>query len=383
MKIAFILRSVVLTGGRERVVIDKMNWLAERRHDVLLITYEQGKHPMSFRLHPKINHVDIDCRYFTIYNYSLLLRPFLMVKMKHKFKKELRSLLANYRFDVVVMPHNIVEYQYGIASMSSVISVVYESHRASAEFVRGGLLKMLTNHIYFFPMLKKINMVIALTQGDSKFWERHCNHVQTVANPLSSYPNTIEDCSKEEGRILYVGRLHHVKRIDRLIHAFSMIADKYPLWHIDIFGDGEEKIRLQNMISDFGLTERVIIHKPVSTIFEEYRRSQFLVLSSDSEGFSLVVVEAMACGIPVVSTDCPFGPREMVDDGKTGLLSRLEAEDLAAKMEWMMTHDSERKKMGLQAHQAVSRFEKNKVMEEWEKAYLLAVKSFNLTLHLS
>lgn len=383
MNIAFILRSIVLTGGIERVIVEKLNWLAERGHQVMLITYEQGNHAMSFPLHPKVNHVDIECRYFTIYKYSLLLRPFLMFRMKLKFKKELHSLLAKYGIEVVVMPHNIAEYQSVIASMSSITSVVYESHSASTEFVRGGLFKKLRNNICFFPMLKKINMVIALTKGDSIFWKRHCNHVQTVVNPLSSYPNTMEDCSKEEGRILYVGRLHRVKRIDRLIQAFSMIADKYPLWHIDIFGEGEEKSRLQNLIYDFGLTERVVIHKPVSTIFEEYRRSQFLVLSSDSEGFSLVIVEAMACGIPVVSTDCPFGPREIVDDGKTGLLSRLEAEDLAAKMEWMITHESERQKMGLQAHQAVSRFEKNKVMEEWEKAYLLAVKSFNLTLHLS
>ncbi len=339
----------------------------------MLVTYEQGRHPVSFSLHPKVNHVDIECRYFTIYKYSLLLRPFLMFRMKQKFKKKLRSLIAEYGIDVVVMPHNVEEFQYAIASMSSITSVVYESHSASTEFIRGGLLGMLMNNICFFPMLKRIKMVVALTKGDSMFWKRHCDHVQTVANPLSSYPNTLAECSKEEGRILYVGRLHHVKRIDRLIQAFSMIADKYPLWHIDIFGDGEEKNRLQNMISDCGLTERVVIHKPVSTIFEEYGRSQFLVLSSDSEGFSMVIVEAMACGIPVVSTDCPFGPREIVDDGKNGLLSRLEAEDLAAKMEWMITHDQERQEMGLQAHQTVSRFENNKVMEEWEKAYLLAV----------
>ena len=373
MKIAFILRSVVLTGGIERVIIDKINWLAERGHYVMLITYEQGLHPMSFPLHPKVNHVDIECRYFTIYKHSLLLRPFLMFRMKQKFKKELRSLLAKHGIEVVVMPHNISEFQYVIASMSSITSVVYESHSASTEFVRGGLFNKLLNNICFFPMLKKIKMVIALTKGDSMFWKRHCNHVQTVANPLSSYSDTLAECSKEDGRIIYVGRLHHVKRIDRLIQAFSMLADKYPFWPIDIFGDGEEKNRLQDMISDCGLTGRVIIHKPVSTIFEEYRRSQFLVLSSDSEGFSLVIVEAMACGIPVVSTDCPFGPREIVDDGKTGLLSRLETEDLAAKMEWMMSHDLERQKMGIQARQDVSRFEKNKVMEEWEKAYLLAV----------
>lgn len=373
MKIAFVLRSVVLTGGIERVIIEKMNWLAERGHFVMLITYEQGMHQMTFQLNQKVKHVDVDCRYLTVYKHHLLLRPFFKYTMKLKFKKKLQAIVEDNGLDVIVMPHNIREFQYVIASMSSVVSVVYESHSASAEFVRSGMIRRFVNNVRLFPVLKKITMVIALTKGDSMFWKRHCNNVQTVVNPLSYYLNTIEDCTKEMGRILYVGRLHPVKRIDRLIQAFGLIADKYPLWHIDVFGEGNEKERLLEMISNYGLTDRIKIHKPVSSIFDEYRRSQFLVLSSDCEGFSLVIIEAMSCGIPVVSTDCPYDPCEIIDDGNTGLLSRMEVDDLANKIEWMITHEQERLKMGLQAHQAVSRFEKNKVMEEWEKAYLLAV----------
>lgn len=373
MKIAFILRTVVQAGGIQRVIIEKMNWLAERGHSVMLITYEQGSHPMQFQLDPRVNHIDVECRYFTIYKHPLLLRPFYIHLMKQKFKKRLQAIIAENGLDIIVMPHNIREFQYIIASMSSIVSVVYESHSASDEFVKNEIFSKFKNSIYFFPMLRKIKMVIALTKGDAMFWKRYCNNVQTVVNPLSSYCNTIEEYPKEEGRILYVGRLHPVKRIDRLIQAFSMIADKYPLWHIDIFGEGKEKNRLDNMISSYGLTERIKIHEPVSSIFEEYRRSQFLVLCSDNEGFSLVIIEAMSCGIPVVSTDCPYGPREIIDDSKTGLLSRMEVSDLATKMEWMITHEQERQKMGFLAHQTVSRFEKNKVMEEWEKTYLLAI----------
>lgn len=373
MKIAFVLRKVILTGGIQRVIVEKINWLAERGHVVMLITYEQGSHPMLFQLHPRVKHIDVDCRYFTIYKHSLLRRPFLIYAMKRKFRKKLQSIIDDNDLDIIVMPHNIKEFQYVIASMYSRVSVVYESHSASTEFVRSGMYRKIMNNICFFPMLKKIKMVIALTKGDSMFWKRHCKNVQTIVNPLTFYCKTLDEVPKEEGRILYVGRLHPVKRIDRLIHAFSLIAEKYPLWHIDIFGDGEEKNRLHKMISNYGLTERIKIHTPVSSILEEYRRSQFLVLSSDSEGFSLVTIEAMSCGIPVVSTDCPYGPREIIDNGKTGLLSGMEADDLAKKMEWMITHEQERKKMGLLAHQAVSRFEKNKVMEEWEKAYLLAI----------
>ncbi len=95
-----------------------------------------------------------------------------------------------------------------------------------------------------------------------------------------------------------------------------------------------------------------------------------LVMSSDSEGFGLVLVEAMACGIPVVATNCPFGPREIIEEGITGLLSGMDTQDLADKMEWMMTHDIERVEMGHNAYLAAARYEKNRVMAEWERTYL-------------
>jgi glycosyltransferase involved in cell wall biosynthesis len=149
-----------------------------------------------------------------------------------------------------------------------------------------------------------------------------------------------------------------------------MIADKYPDWHIDIYGEGEEKAYIEKLIQNCHLTKRVKLFAPSSHIYDEYRNSQFLVLSSDSESFSLVIVEAMACGLPVVSTDCPFGPRDIIEDGKTGLLSRLDSEDLAAKMEWMIIHTKEREDMGKYAHQAAARYKKDVVMKEWEHAYL-------------
>ena len=77
----------------------------------------------------------------------------------------------------------------------------------------------------------------------------------------------------------------------------------------------------------------------------------------------------MACGIPVVATDCPFGPSEIIEDGETGLLAKMDAKDLADKMEWMMTHDSERKIMGIKAHQAAAKYRKEVIMPKWEEIY--------------
>ena len=168
-----------------------------------------------------------------------------------------------------------------------------------------------------------------------------------------------------------VGRLNDQKRIDRLVTAFSMIADKYPNWHVDVFGEGDKKDALQEQIDSSHLQDRFILHEPTKTIYDEYTKSQFLVLSSAYEGRPLVLIEAMACGLPCVSFDCPSGPAEIIDDGVTGLLAANgNVVDLAAKMEWMITHEKERKEMGEKAYIAASIYKPSNIMEEWERLYL-------------
>lgn len=370
MKVAFILRSVTLTGGIERAYVDKANWLAGKGHQVTLLTYEQGNHPMSFPLRPQVRHIDLDCRYFTIYQHHLLSRPILIIKMKQAFRKKLRSFIDTSHPDVIVIPHNLGEFQHEILPVSPLVRIVYEMHSTSIELFKGNTYSKWLYRHSLFRGLKKADLIITLTQGDALFWRKHFNNVKTVPNSLPSYVGNLADNEKITGRILFAGRLHPVKRVDRLIQAFALIASKYPQWHIDIYGEGEEKAHIEQLIQDSNLSKQIKINEPVRDINIEYRRSQFLVLCSDSESFSLVIIEAMANGIPVVSTDCPYGPREIIDDQRTGLLSHLDAADLAAKMEWMMTHNQERAEMGRKAQQAATRFSRENVMAEWEKAYL-------------
>jgi glycosyltransferase involved in cell wall biosynthesis len=221
--------------------------------------------------------------------------------------------------------------------------------------------------------VKRCDLLIALTMGDAECWKQHIRNVATVCNPLTFYPETLSHPSKESGRIIAVGRLEPQKRFDRLINAFSLIAHKYPLWYIDIYGEGNDREALQRLIEEKGLTKQIYLKGVTSNVYSEYERSQFFVFSSDYEGFGLVLAEAMACSIPCVSTDCPFGPSDIIEDRVDGLLCKMTEEDLSAKMEWMIIHEKERQEMGLKARQTVVRYKKENVMKAWEKAYLSVI----------
>ena len=366
MRIIFVLRSVVLSGGIERVFVDKANWLASHGHDILFLTYEQGLHKFSFPLNEAVCHEDLECRFFTVYQKSVFTRPFWKMLMKSRFRKRLRAKIERFHPDIMAFPGS--EFQSIAISMNSYVPVVYESHTSFMDTMEehASWPRRIWQRMRH-RCVKKCDLFISLTKGDASCWRKYVNRVCVLPNPLTSY--ILHPVVRDSTRIICVGRLTQTKRFDRVIDAFSMIADRYPEWVVDIFGEGDLHEQLQKQIAERHLIGRINIKSPTQYIYAEYQNSSFFVLGSDYESFGLVLVEAMACGIPVVSVNCPFGPAEIIDDGVTGLLSGNTSKDLSEKMEWMITHEAERREMGRQAHQAAARYQQDVVMKEWESIY--------------
>lgn len=379
MKLLIIHRSFALVGGAERVIIDKANYLSQEGHQLMLVSYEQGQHPLPYELDANVQYEDLDCRFFTLSKYSVFERMYHFFRLKRKFKRELHNVINIFNPDVVVLASDWQKLINSVVDAAGTIPVIAEFHNAYDYIMRKvgvseNSIKKHTSRWYSMRTLKGLRRcakMVVLTESDARCWRQHFDNVCVIPNPVTIYPDVVDDIPKDNGRIIFVGRFNYEKRIDRLVMAFSMIADRYPMWHVDIFGEGNEKQNLLRLIKKMNLENRVIIHEPTREIYDEYKRSEMLVLCSEHEARPLVLVEAMSCGIPCVSLDCPYGPREIITDGVTGLLALDgDIEDLARKIEWMIVHEDERKKMGRNAREDAAKYKMSVIMQDWEQLYL-------------
>ena len=173
----------------------------------------------------------------------------------------------------------------------------------------------------------------------------------------------------EPGRkhIIAVGRLNPQKGFDMLLEAFSKVSGGRPDWRLVILGEGSLRGEIENGVKRLGLAGRVVLPGVVGNVAAAHRRSEFFVLSSRYEGFPNALAEAMACGLPAVSFDCPSGPADIVRDGVDGVLVPPgDTAALAAAMARLMDSPRERERMSRNAAGITERFGGERVFAMWE-----------------
>ena len=377
MKIAYILSSFFAKAGTERILSDKMNYLANRYgYDITFITYEQGNHPMAFSLDKRIRVIDLNTRFFPLYKLNPVRRVIAKSFQKRKLKSKLHDVLS------VVNPDFVVLTTYDFDKFGSILTLPYrfviESHICISdvrqEFRQHNvILKLFGKYLdsIHFKTMNKADALVSLTSADKTNWEKHVNiPIFVIPNLVTVYPNDISCYSERPNRIICVGRLTRQKGFDYLIKAWALIANKYPGWKIDIFGSGDLEDFLIQMIENYNLKESITINKPTSNIFEEYDRSSIYVLSSRYEGFCLVLLEAMSFGIPCISFNCPHGPSDIITNGEEGILVPVgDINKLADSIEWMITHKEERERMSQNSREKVKNFLAENIMPQWVELF--------------
>jgi len=224
----------------------------------------------------------------------------------------------------------------------------------------------------------KAHAVVALTSGTAEWLEEHVpgSHLAVIPNavcwPMERSEPVVEPPARRgRYRMLAVGRLHPHKGFDTLVRAFSLIAQYFPDWDLTILGEGPQREALQAQIDEAGLTERVSLAGRVGNVSDWYMQSDLYVLSSQFEGLSNTLLEAMASGLTPVAFDCDTGPREIIRPGIDGVLVRPveDHEALAAHLSDMMAHPERREAYARRAVDVRDRFSTARVMALWGQVF--------------
>ena len=375
--ILYIWRSMASLAGVERVLSMKINWLASHGYKVILVTYEQGLHPIVLPIHPNVKIIDLKTPFYELSQYPLCRRYFKYLCMKEVFLNSLKEVIRDVHPDIVISIANSMNVMKEIYKASKGARLIIESHETffsvmkEPVYLQHPILRIVAK-LYDRQNLKYVNRfdrIVALTQGDADEWKKHVTtKIEVIPNPLA-IPQSVQITEETKFRMIAVGRLEEVKGFDHLIKAFAVIADKYPQWRLDIYGGGSCKDNLLSLITDQHLENQISILPPTSNIYAEYQDSDFYVLSSHHEGLGMVLMEAMACGIPCVAYNCDYGPKVLITDSIGILVEESNIYKLADAMLWMIEQPQERKEMGKRARKAVGKYEKEKIMHTWEELF--------------
>ncbi|WP_338897825.1 glycosyltransferase family 4 protein [Streptomyces sp. TG1A-60] len=197
-----------------------------------------------------------------------------------------------------------------------------------------------------------------------------------VATTIVCVPNGVRAPAVVRSRldsqvIVAAGRLIPIKRYDRLVNAFAKIAAEHPGWTLRIYGRGPQKENLREQIDRLGLHERAFLMGAVSPIETEWAKGAVAAVSSDMEAFGMTIVEAMHCGVPVVATDCPHGPGEIITDGEDGLLVPLggDVDAYADTLKRAVTDEALRERLGEAATKKAETYEPSVIARRYESLF--------------
>lgn len=368
MRILYINDAWAIWGGLERVLIDKMNYLAnEEGYEIFTITYDQGTNPIPFPLSSKVIYHDLNVLLYHYYRYHGLKRIYYKYKLEKLLIKRLQSKIGEIMPDVIVCPR-IYLLAY-VLKVKGNIPLVYESHSFYKWIAmeKKGLVWFFM-HRYYNRLVKSVQMVVTLTEGDALEWRKVTNHVSVIPNVVKlNHSGQYSNCQSKS--VIFVGRLSLQKDVHSLLRIWTIVHQRFPEWQLHIFGDcGEETESIFHAVE--GMDANISIHEPTPQIFEKYIESSMLLLTSLHETFGLVLPEAMSCGLPVVTFDCPYGPADIITDGVDGFLIRHRSiEDFAEKVCLLMENPELRVKMGKAGIVSSMRYGVSKIMPLWKRFF--------------
>ena len=356
MKICFVIDSLQC-GGAERVVSLMANHWAEQGWDITILTFDDGTQPSYYALHPKIIHGPLKLELTSVKRtqayYENLCRIW-----------GLRKSLKSIQPDAIISFIDITNIFTTFASFGLGVPLIISERSNPYLHEIGRLWNTLRFWVYPFT-----DRIVFQTKGVSSFFpQRIRNNSVVIPNPVFPIPcRTNIGPAFNSPFILSVGRLAEEKGFDLLISAFAQIAAKFPEWRLVIAGEGPLRPQLLQLLQKFHLEEKVDLPGKIQEIYSVYPQASLFVLSSRFEGFPNALCEAMAAGLPVIATDCAYGPSEIIQHDINGLLVPVNDLDaLSNALENLIADVEKRNFLATNAAEITKNYSMDYIMGLWE-----------------
>lgn len=345
-------------GGAEKSLVILGNQLAQRGHEITLLSFSSNN--CVYKLDDNIQYIYIpDCG-----NNKLQI-------IKNRFSS-LKKTLQNLETDLVISFWFQLSILALFISNSLSFKVIYSERGDPSDKEYSGLNGIIRS--IFFPM---IDGFVFQTEGAKKYFSKLIQKKSIVIHNAIQFEEKVTSTSlNKKKHIISAGRFHPQKNFSLLVNAFSKIASEFPDYKLCIYGDGELRDQLEDQIEHLGLSTQVILPGNTNDLCYKMMESEIFVLSSDYEGMPNVLMEAMALGLPCVSTDCkPGGARELIENGVNGIIVDVnDADLLSLKIKYLLENKEEANLMGKRAKKIIDNHTYDVIYDSWNSYILKLIK---------
>ncbi len=370
MKIVYCINDVYTIGGVEMVTIAKANALAEIPDNHVWIVVADNRYSAMSRL-KKVSVIDLAVHYYQNDGKGGYVSALIDFWKKSRFHcQRLEQMLNDINPDVVISDGRLSRYMVTNIKLKSNPVLIRELHSArdfrlhNATSCYSYWAACIGDVIDYHWKIKRYDKIVVLTEAEKSGSWKKWDKVTVIPNPLphkSSHRSPLT-----EKVAITVGRLAHIKNFVSLISIWAKVNQSHPDWKLQIWGEGEERFKLEAQIVRLGLEGKVFLMGYTAEVQEKMNDASIFLLTSISEGFSLATLEAMSVGLPSVAYNCPGGIGYVVKDGETGFLVPMNDEDAFAENVCTLIENEElRNAMGKAALDESKQYSMEEITQRW------------------
>ena len=370
-KICYCAPAIYSAGGVERVVSVKASYFAEVYHyDVTIIVTEGKGRDCFFPMSDKVKVVNLNLGFEELWKVSFIRKVFLYLNKQFKYRRMLRSELMRLRPDITIsVLRREINFINSIPDGSHKIGELHVNRSNYRNFTNrdSNFVKRLFARFWMNDLLKhlqKLDRMVVLTEDAKKDWPELSN-VTLIPDPIPFKVNQVSTLSSK--RVVSIGRYAYEKGNDLLLKAWAKVEKSCKDWSLDIYGMGNQA-PYRALMLELGIDEtRCHLHGSLTDVKDAYLNSSVFTLPSRFEGFGLVIIEAMACGVPIVAFDCENGPRNIITNNQNGILvPPFNVNEYAESLLRLMRDDQLRAQMGNRAFESSRRYSIEDIALQWK-----------------